>query len=300
VFHSLNPFWSQLIRRAPASVMTVWSGWGGDYYGPITSRRWGLLGPRTAQFERSRFSVVGKAVRWRREWIFTRTMGAAARSVDVFSAPIPEDLAVFTRRYRGFRGRYSQLNYASVEDTFATGSRTVSGDDILLGNSATLPNNHLDVLESLAELDLGGRRVIAPLSYGDASYGELVSRRGSDLLGASFVPLRDFLPLEEYRELIAGCGVVVMGHRRQQGIGNVAGAMWSGAHVFLDPANPLLSFFRSRGGVVGTLPELLRDGLPARRLDEASVSANRDVLQGFWGREVVIDNIRSLLAADAR
>lgn len=294
IFHSVGGFAARALVAAPDRVMTVWSGWGADYYGSVMLPNGGLLGPATARYNNALLSPVGKAVRLRRRVMANRALSAAARAADVFSAPIPEDFQVFRRRFPSFRGRYAQLNYASVDETDSVRSQDVWGDDILLGNSATIQNNHLDMLELLARLRPDGRRVVTPLSYGDSAYADLVAARGKALLGSDFLPLRDFLPASEYREIVARCSTVIMGHRRQQGLGNIIGAMLAGARVFLDTANPAAAFFRERGGRIDTLADLSRSGLPNGLAPEPDREANRRTIYEFWGRDVVLDNIRAL------
>lgn len=294
VFHSVGEFAAQALLRCPPGPARMWSGWGGDYYGSDLFPHAGLLGPQTARFARQHRTLRAQLGWFRLRYRATRPLHAAARATDLFSAPIPEDLRVFRRRFGGFRGDYAQLNYASVEDTFAPGTTPVAGDDILLGNSAALSNNHLELLELLSRRPLAGRRVVAPLSYGDPGYADAVSARGRELFGSDFLPLRDFLPLGEYVEIISRCGLVLMGHRRQQGIGNVATAMWSGAAVVLDARSPLTRFLRTRGAELTTLQDMSRTGLPGAP-DEAGRAANRRVLQDFWGRDTVVANARALV-----
>lgn len=296
IFHSVGGFAAQVMLSLPQGVQKVWSGWGGDYYGSSAWPTSGLLGPLTGQWERRRMTLPGRILRMRRNLIGARPLAPAARASDFFSAPIPDDLAVFRRRFRGFRGRYAQLNYASVEDSFSA-APAVTGDDILVGNSSTLPGNHLEVFEALAQAETAGRRVVVPLSYGDPAYAEVVVERGERLFGSDFVALRDFMPLNEYQDIVAGCSIVVMGHRRQQAIGNVAIALYSGAHVILDERSPLAAFLRRRGATIATLGALARDGLPAAPASTAERDGNRAMLRGFWGRDVVIQNARDLIAA---
>jgi hypothetical protein len=296
VFHSVGAYAASILSSAPRSTLKVWSGWGGDYYGSDASPTSGILGPRTARFERGRAPLHVRAVRAFRFHRANRPLTSAALAADVFSAPIPDDLAVFTKRFPGVTGRYAQLNYASVEDTFDLSAGDPKGDDVLLGNSASLTNNHLDVFEHLRS-SLSGRRIIAPLSYGDPDYAEFVSVRGRALFGSDFVALRDFVPLSEYQEIVARCSTVVMGHRRQQGIGNIATALWGGAQVFLDSRNPLAAFLRSRGASIGSLEEAARDGLPSTRATDEQRASNVRLLEDFWSRRRVIANIESLIAS---
>lgn len=299
IAHSMTAIAARAVIAAPERVLRVWSGWGGDYYGSNTSRMAGLLGPESAKYFRSTVSAVGTFMQPYRRFRASGVLRRAAAASDVFSAPIPEDLDVLTHRFPGFRGDYAQLNYASVEDTFAVGAHDITGDDILVGNSATMTNNHFEVLETLAAADVDGRRVIVPLSYGDSAYADEVVRRGTRLLGSDFVPLRDFMPLDEYQAILAACSVSIMGHKRQQGVGNAASALWAGAHLFLDPVNPISRFLAARGSEARSIAELAH-GIPSGRVDDEKLERDRTLMRAFWGRDVVLANTRALLERAAR
>ncbi|HWL77203.1 TDP-N-acetylfucosamine:lipid II N-acetylfucosaminyltransferase [Microbacterium sp.] len=296
VFHSVGAFAGRVLAEAPKGVLKVWSGWGGDYYGSTLRGVRGLLGPETARYLRARRRPAGHARDVYRRVRQAPVLASAARAADVFAAPIPDDFDVFRRRFRGFRGRYAQLNYASV-DVESMALRTPSGDGILLGNSADPTNNHVETLALLAEAGVNGRRVVTPLSYGDPAYADVVARRGRELLGSDFLPLRDFLPPDEYARLVDGCSVVVMGHRRQQGLGNVIQALLGGSHVVLHEHSPLARFFAREGVSIRTLQTLPSEGVPGGRPTEDEQRRNRAMIEGFWGRQRVVANVRELITS---
>jgi hypothetical protein len=300
IMHSVGRFQARLLAAAPSSTLRVWSGWGGDYYGSNSSPMTNLLAPLTARYMRRRATLPGRIIRSVRTMRANKVLAPAARATDVFSAPIPDDLVVFRRRFSGFRGRYAQLNYASVEDTYAVGGGEVTGEDILVGNSANPSGNHLDALAALALSHSAGRRIIVPLSYGDAGYADVVVAEGVRLFGADFIPLRDFLPLDEYQALISRCSIVVMPHLRQQAIGNVASALWFGARAVLDARNPLANFLRRRGATFDLIQEGALERLPTGPVERAVRDDNRRVLEEFWGRSQVVDNARALVASIRR
>jgi len=294
IVHGMSTFSARVLARTPPSMLRVWSGWGGEYAGSALDPMSGLLGRATARLvHRGRGPVERLSAAHSARYV-DRLLRAAARSTDVFSAPVPTDFAVFRRRFRGFAGRYHQLNYASVEDTYGTPPDRATGDDILVGNSATPENNHIELFQLLAEVGVGARRVVVPLSYGDAAYADDVVAVGRELLGDAIIAVRSYLPLEEYNELLARCGTVVMGHHRQQALGNVARAVWQGASLFLDRRSPILAYLRAQGISSRPLEELRRDGLPSARND-ADVIADRRIARKLWGRDVVVDNVRALI-----
>lgn len=301
IAHSMSSFAALAFALSPKRTVRLWSGWGYDYYGTDGSADTGLLGPLTADLaSRLRAAepaagTVHSAIAQTKAMVSRYLTRHAAMRSDLFSAPVPSDLAVFRHRFPEFRGDYSQLNYASVDHTFAAGAAAGMGNDIQVGNSATYSNNHLDAFEELARLDLAGRRVIVPLSYGDYRYREAVIEQGARTLGDKFTPLKDFMPLSDYLATIGACSVVIMNHRRQQALGNICAAVYRGAHVFLHPENPVLNFLRSLDVVVHSTDELRAHGLPDGPTTPATVTANRRALAAFWGAAAVQDNVRSII-----
>jgi dTDP-N-acetylfucosamine:lipid II N-acetylfucosaminyltransferase len=298
VAHSMTPHAAAAFARAGKTTVTVWSGWGFDYYG---NRE--LLGPRTRELaaelaqspagtRRLLPRMLGSA--W---YVFARglTRRAAARA-DYFSAPVPTDEPVFRSQFPQFSGRYSQLNYASLEETFATvGTANRQDGGVLIGNSATPSNNHLEAFELLAGRDLGGRRIIVPLNYGDPAYRDAIVERGRELFGTAFVPLIERMPLGEYNELVAGCDIVIMNQRRQQALGNIGTALYAGANLFLDESNPVYEFLRGAGANVRSTSELASAEPAASPLSDDELAANHAFLESFWGSERVRENVGALI-----
>lgn len=301
IAHSMTPHAAIAFSSARPGTVKVWSGWGFDYYGSDESPDTGLLGASTLELS---ISLGGTLERRNPIWAYKRSLERravrrvthrAAAKTDYFSA-IPDDLGVFKGRFPEFHGGYSQMNYYSVADSFACGAGLEGGADILVGNSASLSNNHLEAFDLLARQDIAGRRIVVPLSYGNPAYRDAIVARGNELFGPAFTPLVEFMPLHEYISVVAGCSVVIMNHKRQQALGNIGAALYHGAHVFLDEASPAVNFFRSRGAFIRTTNELKVDGLPSEPVSGEVVAANRRVLETFWGSEQVVKNVETLVS----
>ncbi len=291
VAHMLTLPSALAILSAPDRALCVWSGWGVDYYGTGSEDTGTLLEPETAlvaeELGLDRGPRGGRPVRALTNALVDR----AVRRVDEFSAPIPDDFEVMKARFPQFRGRYAQLNYADISSF--TGQ--VAGDrgDVLLGNSAWPANNHLEALDHLSRMDLRGRRVLTPLTYGDPRYRDRVVDRGRELLGDSFDPLLEALPFEQYLDRISRCDVVVMNHNRQQGLGNVGIGLYSGAHLYLSPRNPLRAFLERSGLDVLDLGSA--ESLPVGPVGDDTLRRRRARMGEIWGEDVVLDNVRRLL-----
>jgi len=219
------------------------------------------------------------------------------KRVDYFSSPIEEDYHLLKWAHgRRFGAKYAQLNYGSVEKTFLTGPDRPLGEDILVGNSATPTNNHLEAFELLATLGVGNRKVFVPLNYGDDAYRDAVLKAGAHLLGDAFQPILEFLPLAKYNELISHCSIVIMNHRRQQALGNICTMLYRGAKVFLDEENPVYGFFKDRGAHIYPMKMFdQQHGDLFDRVSIAEVAKNRAIMDKYWAHDVIMTNARDFI-----
>ncbi|HRN78751.1 MAG TPA: TDP-N-acetylfucosamine:lipid II N-acetylfucosaminyltransferase [Ferruginibacter sp.] len=104
---------------------------------------------------------------------------------------------------------------------------------IYLGNSASIPNNHIDALYALEQFKNEDVKIICPLSYGNARYGDYVSKIGKRIFGEKFTDLRQYMPIEEYFKMIMKLDVIVMYHNRTQAAANIFAFLRMGKKVFL-------------------------------------------------------------------
>nr|WP_298898262.1 TDP-N-acetylfucosamine:lipid II N-acetylfucosaminyltransferase [uncultured Altererythrobacter sp.] len=286
VFHSLPPQHYRFLRATPAGKRIVWIGWGYDYYSLLgqdynaslvlekTSR---IDFPTRRQVAKNDVkAILNKLGLWGRE----RKVSNLSR-IDYFS-PVLDIEYDLIRQHVPIRAAYLHWNYATAEEDLApSGSVLENGKNILAGNSSSATNNHVELFEAIRDqVDLSSRKVVTPLSYGDARYRERVIEIGQRILGDNFHPLADFMPKEEYLETIRSCGFVIMNHLRQQAVGNICSAMLMGAKVYLNPRNPLMGWFQKRGAIVGSIASL--DMTPLTKQEEL---INRELVYEHWGRE---------------
>lgn len=161
------------------------------------------------------------------------------------------------------------------------------GEDIMLGNSASLTNNHLYAFELLSKIDFGNRKIIVPLNYnGNNEYKKHVIDSGVKMFDSNFSPLANFLPLDEYNKLVLSVGYCMYANWRQEAMGNILIALYLGCKVFLSNKSPLFKYFRELDVYVFEL-ELI-DCNSFVRLTEEEIQHNRDVLSFRYnkGRQI--------------
>lgn len=313
VVHYLDVTKATLLLKAPSHIPIVWSGWGADYYCFVGRGESDLLGMESLaliEFLNNQLYSSNKLLRIKnnvKKYIVqtfsklirhpTNVLNDAIRRFDYFSAPIPEDYSLIKPHLGStFKAEYVQLNYVSVEKTFALGTESISGDNILVGNSAFSTNNHLEMFRLLSRLDLNDRKIVVPLSYGVPAYRDAIIKHGLHLFGDLFVPLTDFMPLDKYNDIISKCSIVVMGHLRQQALGNTATMLFKGAKVYMDENSTAYQFFKKRGLTIYNLLDLKDNTTNIfEPLKNIQRQKNRELLEMFWGHELVLNNTRNLI-----
>lgn len=287
VFHSMPSRHYRLLRYIPDGKCVAWIGWGFDYYSllkqedeesRILSKTRQLQSPPVKRLARCILKPFLQKIR------LIKNGGGISdlERVDLFS-PVLDIEYEMVCRCVPLRADYIPWNYGTAEDDLSPlGEGGVGrGRNILAGNSATATNNHIELFEAIRDqLDLTGRKVVVPLSYGDNYYRRKVIERGEVLLGDAFLPLIDFMPKLQYQETIQSCGFVMMNHLRQQALGNIFMGMLIGAKIFLNKKNPLTSWLTSRGAVVGAINEL-----DLHCLKEEEREANKAIVYAHMGRE---------------
>ncbi|AXS82517.1 TDP-N-acetylfucosamine:lipid II N-acetylfucosaminyltransferase [Marinobacter sp. Arc7-DN-1] len=304
IFHSLGPLTFPELKNISHDVATVWLGWGYDYYSDCLSElplfldktRILNVGLNSNYFKSMAVNCFRKLVK-----VFQiRTKKVCAiEKISVFSPVLPEEYEMVkgSRAWKSFP-EYASWNYGTLEDNFVRGfeGESVAGDSILIGNSATLTGNHVEAFDLLRKLKIKGRRVIVPLSYGDAKLTKKLINMGAEYFGRDFEPLIDFMPLEDYVEIIKKCGYVIMNHVRQQAVGNIVIMLYLGARVFVRRENPVYDFFWKSGVVLSTIQELeVNSDLLNQPLTQSERDSNREIISQYWSREKAYERTRELV-----
>lgn len=311
LFHSIDDTTLPLMRELPEMVTIVWLGWGFDYYRRLLSKAYptGLILPRTKQLLESTSGKSGLPIRAARavrqlvrDAAKRRRERACLSRVDVFIPVLEIEYRLATKLNPWFRPDYVPWNYGTIEDDFRVADSVDEplGRDVLVGNSASPENNHIDLFETLEHsVDLDSRRVVVPLSYGSAAYKAKVIEDGQRRFGERFFPLQDFMEKDAYLREIRRCGFVFMNHLRQQALGNICIALNQGARLFLNPRSPVCDWLRDIGvtfsdstGADATGPDRR---IELRDLPESERTHNRQAIIRHWGREAQRRKTRSLV-----
>ena len=111
--------------------------------------------------------------------------------------------------------------------------------DILLGNSATATNNHIEVISWISQHKTNFNVCHIPLSYGDSTIQLSVAKHATKKLPTQAHILRDFMAKTDYFAMLESTEYVIMNHCRQQALGNVLWGLATGRTIYLNHVGPI-------------------------------------------------------------
>lgn len=312
LLHSLSNEHLRILSRLDSSITKVWFVWGFDLYGnwPIyrkkilTKRTRELTGIKTSFFYNLLVNPIGftliksraifpKKYRAKLENVFNFSFYQNIKRIDYVTTVVPNEYELVKRINPKIK--YLPFNYVSVEGLMSKNEeiKDAVSKNILIGNSADPANNHIDIFEKLSTLNLEGRRIYVPLSYGgNQDYISEIIKRGYELLPDSFEPMIDFLTLEEYNKILSSCGIFIFNHIRQQALGNIIYAGYSGARIFLNKKSPVYEFLRSQNIDLFNVDQLSNKSLTSN-FDSIN---NTESFFKLYSEHTVLDRVNELIS----
>lgn len=119
---------------------------------------------------------------------------------------------------------------------------------LLLGNSDTVTNNHLEMLDNLERFKEENIKLIIPLNYGNKKYGDLIEQKAIKIFGKDkVIPLRDFMNREAYYQILDEVDIAIMNHYRTQAAGNTLALLYRGKKVFINEKSSTYKFLKTNG-----------------------------------------------------
>ncbi|MCP4472334.1 MAG: TDP-N-acetylfucosamine:lipid II N-acetylfucosaminyltransferase, partial [Gammaproteobacteria bacterium] len=212
ILHGLfNPFILKFLYLQPWLLSKCyWVMWGADLYCHILEKK------------KKKYKLHEK---WRKRVI--RKMGGLVTYIKGDC-----DLA---RKWYGSQGKYYGcfMYPSNLYKEYALNSKQHCTINIQVGNSADPTNNHIEVFKKLKKYKNKNIKIFVPLSYGDQKYAKNVIVEGKNIFGDKFVPLVDFMPFDQYLELLSEIDIAIFNHKRQQAMGNIITLLGLGKKVYM-------------------------------------------------------------------
>ena len=197
-----------------------------------------------------------------------------------------------------FAGRaipsYEVFNYSLAEVLGELeGKDFFEGKDILIGNSASLSNNHLYILKHLKNIVLPeDTKLILPLSYGGTKEyaNKVVEEYKKEYLNELEV-ISDYMPLHEYNRIFLRLKSVILSAWRQESQGTAIMAFYLGIKVFMSERSPLYKWFVDCGFFVFTI-ESLDDKSFTQMLTEEEKKHNRQIVLKRYNSDRIAQTLK--------
>lgn len=216
----------------------------------------------------------------------------AIKRIDYFSGVLEYEYDLM-KSVPGFRAKKVIFKYISLPYLLSCETPQIyNGMNILIGNSAASTNNHLDIIPYLKKLDLGERKIILPLSYPKTKYySEDISNAYLNEFGKNTMVLKEFMPAQEYMEVLLSCSIAIFFMERQQAMGNINRALRNGCKVFLSETNPVYRYFNDLGLKIFSVQRDLVQKEIDSPLSIEDIENNRTILSQITNKEQYIRDL---------
>ncbi len=200
----------------------AWVIWGGDLY----HYKYRQINKEENEFEEVRKRVLGKI-----DEFITGTKGDFELAKEIYN------------KNAKWKFSFSYLSNIIIKNYKVDFEKLKNKEkfNVLLGNSASSANNHLETIEKLKKYQEKINKLICPLSYcGTKDYIEEVVKKGQEVFGERFIPLTDYLKREEYDKMLENeIDVAIFNHERQQAFGNITQLLAMGKTVYINQKSTL-------------------------------------------------------------
>lgn len=304
--HSYIVLKPELVLKIPKNIKVFWFAWGCDIYSfPLDPFiKINLYGPETEKVVRE---LNGKASNIKKLKSFIKKITSynkirnklksqiyykSISRVDYFSGIIDVEYQLMTT-IPNFRAKEVKYKYTSIRgiNTIPNDVR-YKGNNVLIGNSAAISNNHLDILTYIRDVKLDDANIYMPLSYaGPHEYIDIIKKSYSEIFKDNYISLDTFMSYQEYAEVISSCSVAIFFHERQQGLGNICLALRNGCKVFLSETSILYKYLKNIGINIFSLQSDFSQDEWNKPLTDEQIFENKQILYKLSCADTYIKNM---------
>ena len=320
-FHALHLPKQRVVNVLGPDILKVWFIWGSDLYW-----NWKLL--KVNMFEQETYKFLygeDKKTSFRRQlifnnfslWLFTKHRNKklplpklmvtklqnnfltdfykVVQKIHIAVPVVPTEFDYVKRinsKLISAPFEYGTIEGLSIDDEVY---HIKKANNILIGNSGSPSNNHVDAFSKVAKYKQVGQKIIVPLSYGGKKdYIDFVLEKGNSYFGNDFIPILDFMPLIDYKKLISSCGYAVFNHRRQQALGNINTMGYFGAKLFLNSESPIFKYFKRQGVKIFDINKIKTTSF-SQALSDKEIKVNKAVLFDLYSNDALKKKVSELI-----
>lgn len=195
------------------------------------------------------------------------------------------------RNWYGARGKYHEciMYLSNIYREYAIKSEPHRTINIQIGNSADSSNNHFEMLDKLAPFRDQDIAIYAPLSYGSKEYAQSVIKLGREQFGDKFKPLTDFMPFDQYLNLLGKIDIAIFNHKRQQAMGNIITLLGLGKKVYMRSDISSWRMFSKMGIKIYEV-----SSVDLSVMDKCFVEFNREAIKNNFSENKIINQLNEI------
>jgi dTDP-N-acetylfucosamine:lipid II N-acetylfucosaminyltransferase len=244
---------ADIVARSSKDLIHCWCFYGAEVYQQTSLFRKNLYGPETRQLLRSL-----PEIRFRYDFrkIFYQYILFRKAPIDSLKDAIPHIHAMLWYVEEEINFIRTKINlppwqffqFFSFTDIIPPGteSTNTASKKILIGNSATIENNHADVLQKLLKIDDQAYRFSLPMTYGQFSrYKTRIQSLYRKALSDRVDFLEQHLELRAYYQYLQQHPTAIFLHYRQQALGNILYLLYTGTKVYLSKNNVISAWLKN-------------------------------------------------------
>lgn len=251
--HYLDNNAIKFISKIDKTTPIYWFLWGSDAYKHPELHK-NIYLPKTREILKKlpygKFNIKNPVLQSLKNFLFRIKFSNAIKRIDYCCIQVEEDYQMIKDLYPSIKLKHKYFAYkganllkeSSINRIDLKNSKHLN---LIVGNSANPSNNHLDVLNILSAYKESIASIICPLSYsGPKEYIKEVQNFGKSNFGDKFKGLTEFLPLEEYQDLMETIDVGVFYHSRQQAYSNTLLMLHQNKKILMNPSSNLFKMYK--------------------------------------------------------
>jgi len=162
---------------------------------------------------------------------------------------------------------------------------------ILVGNSTCPTNNHSTIFKLLLPYKEDDILIYCPLSYGTYDeYRDGVIRMGKELFSDKFIPITNFMKLEEYNSFLDEIDIAIFNHKRQEAMGVTLSLLSKGKTVFMNSLTTSYNSLTERGFKVFDNTLIEKEGLYVKR----DVTINPEQVYNYYSYDILKSSLAKI------
>ncbi len=174
--------------------------------------------------------------------------------VGIFRPDILEYKRIFKSNANTFFAPYIGIQYSDAitgaENLGVSLNQKLAHNDtirIQVGHQGNRLLHQIEIIDYLSRFKEENIEVFIPLNYGDSAYCKEVKAHAVKAFGEKAIILEDFIPLNEYYNLLTKVDIAIFYSERQIGLGNIYPLMYYGKKIFFKNPSPMYEFFSRQG-----------------------------------------------------